>query len=99
MRGCSSHWIPFKLELGCDEDSGQQPSGNPDGPADKLLMSYSYPYDLNRDRRGEQRSVLMLAASGDVRMLARGGISGRRRITRHLRPCALDPSSRQAVSS
>ena len=28
--------------------------------------------------------VLMLAAGGDIRMLARGGISGRHRITRHL---------------
>jgi uncharacterized membrane protein len=29
-------------------------------------------------------AVLLLAAAGDVRMLARGGISGRPRITRHL---------------
>jgi hypothetical protein len=29
-------------------------------------------------------AVLLLAASGDIRMLARGGISGRPRITRHL---------------
>jgi uncharacterized membrane protein len=28
--------------------------------------------------------VLLLAAAGDIRMLARGGISGRQRITRHL---------------
>ena len=28
--------------------------------------------------------VLMVAASGDIRMLVRGGISGRQRITRHL---------------
>jgi hypothetical protein len=29
-------------------------------------------------------AVLLLAAAGDIRMLARGGISGRPRITRHL---------------
>jgi hypothetical protein len=29
-------------------------------------------------------AVLMLAAAGDIRMLARGGISGRQRIARHL---------------
>ena len=29
-------------------------------------------------------AVLLLAAAGDIRMLARGGISGRARITRHL---------------
>jgi uncharacterized membrane protein len=28
--------------------------------------------------------VLLLAAAGDIRMLARGGISGRQRVTRHL---------------
>src|SRR6202044_716290 len=28
--------------------------------------------------------VLLLAATGDIRMLARGGIAGRQRITRHL---------------
>ena len=29
-------------------------------------------------------AVLLLAATGDIRMLARGGISGRPRVTRHL---------------
>ena len=29
-------------------------------------------------------AVLLLATAGDIRMLARGGISGRQRITRHL---------------
>jgi hypothetical protein len=29
-------------------------------------------------------AVLLLATAGDIRMLARGGISGRPRITRHL---------------
>jgi hypothetical protein len=29
-------------------------------------------------------AILLLAIAGDIRMLARGGISGRRRITRHL---------------
>jgi hypothetical protein len=29
-------------------------------------------------------SVLLFAAAGDIRILARGGISGRSRITRHL---------------
>jgi hypothetical protein len=29
-------------------------------------------------------AILLLAATGDIRMLARGGISGRQRITRHL---------------
>jgi hypothetical protein len=29
-------------------------------------------------------SVILLAAAGDIRMLKRGGISGRRRIVRHL---------------
>ena len=29
-------------------------------------------------------AILLLATAGDIRMLARGGISGRQRITRHL---------------
>jgi hypothetical protein len=29
-------------------------------------------------------AILLLATGGDIRMLARGGISGRQRITRHL---------------
>jgi hypothetical protein len=47
-------------------------------------MSNSYGYDLNDDDSGEPRSVLVLVAGGDVRMLARGRISGQQRITRHL---------------
>jgi hypothetical protein len=44
-------------------------------------------------------AVLLFAAAGDIRMLARGGISGRRRITRHYGVCASDSSLQQGLSS
>jgi hypothetical protein len=43
-------------------------------------------------------SVILLAAVGDLRMLVRG-ISGRRRIARHLWPCALGGLWPQVPSS
>ena len=40
-------------------------------------------------------AILLLATAGDIRMLARGGISGRQRITRHDIP---DPTSTSAAT-
>jgi uncharacterized membrane protein len=44
-------------------------------------------------------SVMLLAASGDVRMLVGGGVFGARRIARHLCACALTCSSQQGLFS
>ena len=42
--------------------------------------------------------VLLLATTGDIRMIARGGIAGRQRITRTSGGCALDFSLQQDLS-